>query len=67
MGNLDKPLKGAAAFTHRLKEYGGGVSMIAGLKRFGSEQKKEGFQSGINYALSHLSLLERILGRQIKR
>ena len=49
MANTGKPLKGAAAFTHRLKEYGGGVSMEAGLRRFGSEQKREGIQIGINY------------------
>lgn len=65
MANTGKPLKGAAAFTHRLKEYGEGVSMEAGLRRFGSEQKREGIQIGINYALQRLSLAERILGRQL--
>ena len=67
MVNKGKPLKGAAAFTHRLKEYGGGVSMEAGLRRFGNEQKREGVQIGINYALQRLSLAERILGRRINR
>lgn len=67
MVNKGKPLKGAAAFTHWLKEYGGGVSMEAGLRRFGNEQKREGIQIGINYALQRLSLAERILGRRINR
>ena len=67
MTKTGKPLKGCAAFTHRLKEYGGGISMEAGLRRFGNEQKREGIQIGINYALHRLSLAERILGRQINR
>ena len=41
--------------------------MEAGLRRFGNEQKREGIQIGINYALQRLSLAERILGRQINR
>ena len=67
MGNTGKSLKGAAAFAHLLKEYGGGVSMEAGLRRFGNEQKREGIQIGIDYALQRLSLAERIPGRQINR
>lgn len=65
MKNSKVPLRGAAAFTHALKQYGHGVSMEAGLKRYGIEQKREGFQQGVSYALQKLSLTERILGRRI--
>ena len=67
MDNTKKPLRGAAAFTHALKEYGNDISMEAGLKRYGMEQKREGFQQGIDYALQKLSFTERLLGRQINR
>ncbi len=60
-----KILKGAAATTHGLKEYGHGISMEAGLKRLQAESRRDGFQQGVNYALQRLSLTERILGRQL--
>jgi hypothetical protein len=62
-----KELKGAAAITHRLKEYGYGQSMEAGLQRLELEGEKKGFQLGINYALHSLSLKERIMGRRQKK
>ncbi len=65
--NENKKLKGAAAITHRLKEYGYGRSMEAGLKRLAVESRREGFQQGVDFALNRLSLAERILGHQIKR
>jgi|GEM_PF-3144496 hypothetical protein len=60
----NKNLKGAASTTHRLKEYGHGISMEVGLKRLQAESKREGFQYGVNYALQNLSFFERVLGRQ---
>jgi len=51
----NKNLKGAASTTHRLKEYGHGISMEVGLKRLQAESKREGFQYGVNYALQNLS------------
>lgn len=53
----NKNLKGAASTTHRLKEYGHGISMEVGLKRLQAESKREGFQYGVNYALQNLSFL----------
>ena len=44
----NKNLKGAASTTHRLKEYGHGISMEVGLKRLQAESKREGFQYGVN-------------------
>lgn len=61
----NKILKGAPVTTHRLKEYGHGISMEAGLKRLQAESKRDGFQQGVNYALRSLSLAERILGRRL--
>ena len=60
-------IQGAAAFTHALKEYGGGKSMAAGVQRIKKESKQEGFQIGISYALQRLSLIERVMGREIGR
>ena len=45
----NKNLKGAASTTHRLKEYGHGISMEVGLKRLQAESKREGFQYGVNF------------------
>lgn len=60
-------VQGASAFTHALKEYGGGKSMEAGVKRIAKESKQQGFQQGVNYTLQRMSLLERLLGYQIKK
>ena len=57
--------QGAAAFTHALKEYGGGKSMAAGIKRIASEEKRKGFEEGIAYAFKRTTLLERLLGRTL--
>jgi len=60
-------IQGASAFTKALKEYGGGKSMADGLKRVANEQRQQGFQQGVNYALKRLSLIERLTGHQIKK
>ena len=60
-------IQGASAFTKALKEYGGGKSMEDGLKRVATEQRQQGFQQGVRYALNNLSLLERVIGRPFKR
>lgn len=62
----NKPLKGAAAITHRLKEYGHG-HMEQGLKRLARESQKKGFQQGVQYTLNNLSFIERLLGHQFKK
>jgi len=59
-------LRGAAAFTHKLKEYGYGKSMEAGVRRLATESKREGFEQGVNYALQRMSVFERLIGRQTK-
>ena len=59
-------VQGASAFTHALKEYGGGKSMAEGVKRIAKENRQQGFQQGVNFALQRLSLAERLLGRQMK-
>ena len=64
MGKIGR-IQGASAFTHALKEYGGGKSMVEGVKRISTENRQQGFQQGVNYALQRLSLAERILGRQL--
>ncbi len=53
-----KKLKGAAAFTHFLKEYGGGKSMEAGVQRIAEENWlvgcKTGYKRGFNDAVKRL-------------
>ena len=41
--------RGAAAFTHALKEYGGGKSMAAGVQKIRKESKQEGFRIGVKF------------------
>lgn len=60
-------MKGASLFTHALKEYGGGKSMADGVKRIAFEQRQQGFKQGIEYALQHMSLFERLLGHPLKK
>ena len=60
-------MKGASLFTHALKEYGGGKSMADGIKRIAVEQRQQGFQQGIEYALRKMSILERLIGHPFKR
>ncbi|MBQ8312959.1 MAG: hypothetical protein IJX84_07140 [Clostridia bacterium] len=62
-----KTVKGAAMITHVLKEYGNGKSMVDGIKRIAVEQRQQGFQQGVNYALQNLSFVERLVGRSFKR
>lgn len=68
---MDNELKGAAAITHGINEYGGNKGMQEGLKKMTIDSRRagqqEGFQQGVNYALQNLSLLERVLGHRIKR
>ncbi|MGN0753513.1 MAG: hypothetical protein ACI4ME_03570 [Aristaeellaceae bacterium] len=61
---MDK-LKGASKLTHALKEYGG-KSMADGIKRIATEQRQQGFQQGVKYALCKMSILERLVGHPIK-
>ena len=60
-------MKGASLFTHALKEYGGGKSMADGVKRIAFEQRQQGFKQGIEYALQHMGLFERLLGHPLKK
>lgn len=64
---MSRPLRGAPLIAHRLKKYGG--SMQGGLERLAKESrnegKREGFQQGVQYALSELNILERIIGHKI--
>jgi len=68
---MGKVLKGAAAITHGINEYGGNKGMLEGLKKMTADSRRagqqEGFQRGVNYALQNLSLLERVLGHRIKK
>lgn len=43
----EKKLHGAAAFTHALKEYGGGKSMVEGVKRIARESRDQGRLEGV--------------------
>lgn len=67
---MDKVLHGAPITTHGLKEYGLGKSMVAGLERLAKESRqagqREGFQQGVQFALQRMSVIERLLGRQLK-
>ena len=67
---MSKGLHGAPVITHKLKEYGFGKSMVAGLERLTKESRqagqREGFQQGVQYALQRMSVLERLVGRQFR-
>lgn len=59
-----RKLNGSALFNHTLKHrYGEGISMAAGIKRLTDDAEKRGIQKGVAYALTKLSLWERITGR----
>lgn len=58
-------LKGASMITHALKEYGG-KSMADGIKRIAAEQRQQGFQQGVEYAMRNMNILERLVGHPIK-
>lgn len=60
-------VKGASFFTHALKEYGGGKGMADGIKRIALEQRQQGFRQGMEYALQHMNLFERLIGHPLKR
>ena len=67
---MDKVLHGAPVTTHGLKKYGLGKSMVAGIERLVKESRQEGqlegFQQGVQFALQRMSVIERLLGRQLK-
>lgn len=63
----NRNLRGSALFTHTLKNLGDGKSMASGLEHITRKARNEGFQLGVNYALTKLSLWERITGRPFKR
>jgi len=67
---MGKNLHGASVITHWLKEYGYGKGMTAGIERLAKESRqagqRDGFKLGVNYALTRMTVAERLLGRQIK-
>ncbi len=49
----NKPLRGAPAITHALKEYGVDHTMLGGIRRLADESYNGGFQDGYKEGYQH--------------